>query len=229
MAKKLNQFTKIQNESADFVSYLNEHSDLKIRLDQLKDYITQPRVKPKQHQQLNDLLENISLIQHNPFISLQLQRLLQVQPHQNDISKHYSEFKEILQDFTIFISTSSQLCLDASYQTGRYSSAITRYQQWLFDLLFVLYGFNFNNYTFTTAFITSFLGSIHQSYPAYVTTKISLREQPQVNSQIVLEIPRNAQIQVHGQKVNEFWLKVSFNVNAVEIEGYVQAIYIKPI
>lgn len=213
-------------QASTFISTINAQSELQTFIDSLRKLIKNHK-NLSISQQRDDLLENIQLIQKQPFLSLQLQRILNIEQQNLDITKYYATFKDVLEDYPISVQLQSKRCLDANYKTNMFSSAIANYQKYLFDLLFVMYCFNFDNVDFTVDFIEDYLKFIHQIHVAQVTTKISLREQATINSPILVEIPRNSMVKFYANPVNEYWVKVLFVHHDIEIEGYIQSIYLK--
>lgn len=213
-------------QASTFISTINAQSELQTFIDSLRKLIKNHK-NLSISQQRDDLLENIQLIQKQPFLSLQLQRILNIEQQNPDITKYYATFKDVLEDYPISVQLQSKRCLDANYKTNMFSSAIANYQKYLFDLLFVMYCFNFDNIDFTVDFIEDYLKFIHQIHVAQVTTKISLREQATINSSILVEIPRNSMVKFYAHPVNEYWVKVLFVHHDIEIEGYIQSIYLK--
>lgn len=213
-------------QASTFISTINAQSELQTFIDSLRKLIKNHK-NLSISQQRDDLLENIQLIQKQPFLSLQLQRILNIEQQNLDITKYYATFKDVLEDYPISVQLQSKRCLDANYKTNMFSSAIANYQKYLFDLLFVMYCFNFDNVDFTVDFIEDYLKFIHQIHVARVTTKISLREQATINSSILVEIPRNSMVKFYAHPVNEYWVKVLFVHHDIEIEGYIQSIYLK--
>lgn len=213
-------------QASTFISTINAQSELQTFIDSLRKLIKNHK-NLSISQQRDDLLENIQLIQKQPFLSLQLQRILNIEQQNLDITKYYATFKDVLEDYPISVQLQSKRCLDANYKTNMFSSAIANYQKYLFDLLFVMYCFNFDNIDFTVDFIEDYLKFIHQIHVAQVTTKISLREQATINSSILVEIPRNSMVKFYANPVNEYWVKVLFVHHDIEVEGYIQSIYLK--
>lgn len=213
-------------QASTFISTISAQSELQTFIDSLRKLIKNHK-NLSISQQRDDLLENIQLIQKQPFLSLQLQRILNIEQQNPDITKYYATFKDVLEDYPISVQLQSKRCLDANYKTNMFSSAIANYQKYLFDLLFVMYCFNFDNVDFTVDFIEDYLKFIHQIHVAQVTTKISLREQATINSPILVEIPRNSMVKFYANPVNEYWVKVLFVHHDIEVEGYIQSIYLK--
>ncbi|AWL28847.1 hypothetical protein DJ533_09830 [Acinetobacter defluvii] len=225
MNTKLEHYSN-KMQASTFISTINAQSELQTFIDSLRKLIKNHK-NLSISQQRDDLLENIQLIQKQPFLSLQLQRILNIEQQNPDITKYYATFKDVLEDYPISVQLQSKRCLDANYKTNMFSSAIANYQKYLFDLLFVMYCFNFDNIDFTVDFIEDYLKFIHQIHVAQVTTKISLREQATINSSILVEIPRNSMVKFYAHPVNEYWVKVLFVHHDIEIEGYIQSIYLK--
>ncbi|MFW1857585.1 hypothetical protein [Acinetobacter defluvii] len=225
MNTKLEHYSN-KMQASTFISTINAQSELQTFIDSLRKLIKNHK-NLSISQQRDDLLENIQLIQKQPFLSLQLQRILNIEQQNLDITKYYATFKDILEDYPISVQLQSKRCLDANYKTNMFSSAIANYQKYLFDLLFVMYCFNFDNVDFTVDFIEDYLKFIHQIHVAWVTTKISLREQATINSSILVEIPRNSFVKFYANPVNEYWVKVLFVHHDIEVEGYIQSIYLK--
>ncbi|NNP71391.1 hypothetical protein A7P53_16590 [Acinetobacter defluvii] len=225
MNTKLEHYSN-KMQASTFISTINAQSELQTFIDSLRKLIKNHK-NLSISQQRDDLLENIQLIQKQPFLSLQLQRILNIEQQNPDITKYYATFKDVLEDYPISVQLQSKRCLDANYKTNMFSSAIANYQKYLFDLLFVMYCFNFDNVDFTVDFIEDYLKFIHQIHVAQVTTKISLREQATINSPILVEIPRNSIVKFYAHPVNEYWVKVLFVHHDIEIEGYIQSVYLK--
>lgn len=225
MNTKLEHYSN-KMQTSRFISTINSASELQTFIHSLRKSINNHK-NLTISQQRDDLLENIQLIQKQPFLSLQLQRVLNSELQDSDIAKYYNNFKEILEDYPISVQLQSKLCLDTNYKANMFSSAISNYQKYLLDLLFIIYCFNFDNVDFTVDFIEDYLKFIHQIHVAQVTTKISLREQATINSSILVEIPRNSRVKVYASLVNEYWVKVLFVHHNTEIEGYIQSIYLK--
>ena len=225
MAKKLEHHA-IEDEVNSFIHTI-DRADLKPFIEKLKQFIRHTEAIPSIQLQVDDILKNINEIKAQPFISIQLQRLCDAEKLSSDVQKHEAQFKEILADYHIQMSVASKLSLDPHFKTDLYNSAVAKYQQWLLDLLFLLYCFNFSQSVFNTYLIESYLIFMHEIYTASVTTKISLRDQASVNGTVLIEIPRNSLVHVYGNIINDYWLKISIHINDLEIEGYVQAIYLK--
>ena len=223
LAKKLEHQMQ-ENEVNTVIHSLEKLIELKPCIEKLKQFIHHTNAIPSIHLQVNDILENIEKIQTQPFILLQLQRLAETEKLSSDPIKHQQQFKEILADYDLQVSTASKLSIDPHFKMDRYNSAIAKYQQWLLDLLFLLYCFNFNKSALTTYFVESYVIFMHDIYQAHVTTKISLRDQASINGIVLAEIPRNTMVNVYGNTVNDYWLKVSVDLDGIETEGYVQAI-----
>ena len=227
VAKKIEYFSNKSNESELFISKLNSIIDLEPLLQSSKAYISNGSVKPNLTLQLEDLSENIQLIKNQAFISLQLKRILKAEQEASDITKHYALFNEVIEDYSVVLNLQSKFFLEPNYKNNTYSSAISSYQRWIIDQLFIIFCFNFNHVKITNDFIKNYLIFIHQIYLAQLTTKISLRKDAMVNSETLAVIPRNSILQVYANPVNEFWVKVVFNHENNEIEGYIQSIYLK--
>ncbi len=228
MTKKHGQHSNNDNAPYSLFSSLDSIDDLQPLIKNAQAYISNTANKSTITQQLNDLFDNIQQVQEQPFISIQLQRIFKAEKLDSNITNDYELFKNILVDYPVLVSHSIE-SLDPHYKLNTFNSAISNYQKWLIDLLFIIYYFDSDTKKITKDILENFLIAIYQIYSAQLTTKISLRKEPQVNSEILMVIPRNRILKVHTNPINKYWLKVIFDDNHQEIEGFIQSIYLKKI
>lgn len=186
----------------------------------------QIRQQPSLEQQLSDLEENFQLLLQRPLIRLQTQRLFQnyVQQHQN-LEQTFSGFQTIWNEqFAISSNTLKQL--DPNYISPRYANADTsRYKSYLIHLLFMMLCINPVEMK-APQYLPHFVAWMNGIEQAKTTAKVTLRMMPNIQSEILVELPKHSVVNVYTDE-NPLWKKIRFAIDHQERFGYVMKAYLK--
>lgn len=96
----------------------------------------------------------------------------------------------------------------------------------IFSLIFNLYINNLDEFKDFTEAYNFYINEVEAK--AVTISRINLREAPTFKSDSLMVIPRNSILKVYKES-NNGWIKVSFNQNNLDIEGYISEAYVKKI
>lgn len=227
LAKKIEKCSLTQRNSQKFILALKQNSALTPILQQTQEFIAKLSPAPSLAEQILDVQFNLQQLKAQPLTAVQLNRLIQSEAFQQDIQSYFEQFKTILSN-NVQVSEASRQILDPRCKSEfDFSSAIQHYKKGLLSILFLLLGFNRDKFTYTDEFITDYLSFLHHIYTASTISRIKLRVDPHINSDILVEIPRNTPVNVYGYPIHIHWLKIKVQLEHQTFEGYVQQSYLK--
>lgn len=102
-----------------------------------------------------------------------------------------------------------------------------KYLNFLLQVVFFILMFHIQNLDTTSDFKETYIQYINNIDSRGVTvSRVNLRESPNFQSNVIIQIPRNSALKVYRES-NNGWVKVSVNQNNIDLEGYVSEAYIK--
>ncbi len=186
----------------------------------------QIRQQPSIEQQQNDLRENFELLSQRPLIRLQTQRLFHdyVQQQQN-LEQTFSSFQTIWNE-QLVIHSNTLKQIDPNYISPRFANADTsRYKQYLIQLMFILLSINPVEIN-APQYLANFVEWMNGIAQAKTTAKVTLRIKPDIQSDMLIELPKHAIVNVYSDE-NTLWKKIRFSNDNQESFGYVMSAYLK--
>ncbi len=158
------------------------------------------------------------------------QRLVIEIVNSQNFQKNYSNKQKIdnTENFTFFeesirdkINVSEQL---QSFETEEEKS---KFLNFFLQFIFIIFTFHINNLETTSDFKEAYVYYLNNTESKGITiSRIHLREAPNFQSESIIVIPRNTPLKVYKEATNG-WVKVSVNINNIDLEGYVSEAYIK--
>lgn len=193
--------------------------ELSLLLQEARQNFSKISQQPNIDAQLEDLKLNIQLLQNSPLLRLQTQRLTQNQ------ALDFENFKEIFFE-QLLITKANQFKLDAHFLAPKFANAdLTRYRLYILQLLFL----NLKHMPLQTTFNeahTHFVQWVNGIERAQTTAKVTMRTQPDIGSDILVELPKHAVVNVY-QDENPYWKKVCVVQNEQDLLGFVMSAYLK--
>ncbi|RLL29915.1 SH3 domain-containing protein [Acinetobacter cumulans] len=133
-------------------------------------------------------------------------------------TENFTFFEESIRDE---INVSEQL---QSFETEEEKS---RFLNFFLQFIFIIFTFHINNLETTSDFKETYIYYVNNIESKGITiSRIHLREAPSFQSESIIVIPRNTPLKVYKEVTNR-WVKVSVNINNIDLEGYVSEVYIK--
>lgn len=231
LAKKIENRSLSQRDSQKFILALKHDVALTPFIQQAQDFIAHLPATLGLAEQFLDIQANFQILKARPLSAVQLNRLVQsyAEENQQDIQHYFEQFKAILSN-DVQVSATSRHILDPRCKSEQdFSSSINHYKKGLVQILFLLLAFNRHDFTYTDELITDFLSFLNHIYTATTISRIKLRENANINSDVLMEIPRNTAVHVYGHPVNGHWVKVTVQTEDKMTEGYLQHNYLKPL
>lgn len=230
MAKKREIQAASLSRVQQFIQSLNTHFDdnhvVKAQIASAQDYITQLDVIPSIAQQKADIALIFKALNDQPLSKLQFNRLLQ-QDAQIDAEVRFEKFKTIVETH-VQITTDSRGLIDPYYKSEHdYSSRITHYKKWLLNVLCIYLGYLPDAVYTNEALLTEYLAFINRIYEGTTTSRVTLRQAPQIQAEALTDLPRNTVLQVFGKVIHQHWVKVIYTTDSTVLQGYVQLVYLK--
>lgn len=184
------------------------------------------RYSPSLEQQKNDLNDNYQLLLQRPLTRLQTQRLFENYAKQNtSLENTFKNFHAIWTDQCI-IHADTLKHLDPNYVSPRYANAdASRYKDYLIRMLFMMLCIRpiEINTQHDFPYFVEWINGIEQ---AQTTAKVTLRIQPDIQSDVVLELPKHSIVNVYADE-NPLWKKIRLAIDNQECFGYVMKAYLK--
>lgn len=181
---------------------------------------------PTIEMQKRDLEENSQLLLQRPLTRLQTQRLFQTYNDQtHNLKNTYQAFREIWQEQCVIHPSTLQL-IDPKYVSPRFANAdAARYREYLMHLLFMKLccasAHLHDSQEF--AYFVEWMNGIEY---AQTTAKLTLRSQPNIQSEVLIELPKHSLVSVYHDE-NSLWKKIRLNTDREEQFGYVMSAYLK--
>ncbi|WP_157883264.1 SH3 domain-containing protein [Acinetobacter sp. NCu2D-2] len=205
---------------------LQKHQDrLDFRIETqaiLKKIIKSPSIEEQQQ----DLSNNYNLLLQRPLTKLQSQRLFQ------DFNQHHLSFEYAFQTFEqmwhdqCVIHPETLKRLDPHYISQKFANADTaRYQNYLIRLLFILLSVHPLEKQLPD-YIHDYVAWMNGLEKAQTTAKVTLRSQPDIQSDVLLELPKHSIVNVYHDD-NSLWKKIRLADVAQTQDGYVMSAYLK--
>lgn len=178
--------------------------------------ITQP---PSIEAQIDDLRLNLHLLNDSPLLKLQNLRLMH---HQTFDLENFKKlwFEQLL------ITKATQFRLDANFIAPKFANAdLTRYRLYITQLLFIYLTLSpINGIISENNF--DFVHWINGIERAQTTAKVTIRTKPDIQSDILVELPKHAVVSVY-QDENPHWKKIRIEQNDQDLMGFVMSAYLK--
>lgn len=205
---------------------MQKHQDSTLFRLQSQQLLAKLRLAPSIEQQQTDLNDNYQLLLQRPLTRLQTQRLFQDYAKQSlSLEKTFKEFQTIWTDQCVIHADTLKL-LDPNYVSPRFANADTsRYRDYLIRMLFMMLCINpieMNAPQHLPHFV-EWMNGIEQ---AQTTAKVTLRIQPDIQSDVVLELPKHSIVNVYADE-NPLWKKIRLAIDNQERFGYVMKAYLK--
>lgn len=196
--------------------------------DSAQEILTELDHIPSIDLQMKDILQNLDLLQERPLTNLQTQRLNQkLKQHPDSIFT--LEIFETFHDLwypQIQLSVETQQLLNPNAQPYAPNNAETlRYRSYIEHILFVLLCLQSSDRSQIQLHLLAFIQWINRMSMAATTAKISVREKPSINSQILIELPKHSAVTCLPNE-DDHWKKITL-VTHPEITGYVIGAYLK--
>ena len=178
--------------------------------------ITQP---PSIEAQIDDLKLNLHLLNDSPLLKLQNLRLMHHQTFDLENFKNLW-FEQLL------ITKATQFRLDANFIAPKFANAdLTRYRLYITQLLFIYLTLSpINGIISENNF--DFVHWINGIERAQTTAKVTIRTKPDIQSDILVELPKHAVVSVY-QDENPHWKKIRIEQNDQDLMGFVMSAYLK--
>ena len=170
-----------------------------------------------------DLLKNYELIQQHPLIKIQTQRLLKSHSAVNE--EQFKSFLDLWSSELMITEQSHRILAPHQPYPRGFNAEIRRYQQYLLHVFFILLTTSEQPLK-PASFMDTFVQYINGIQPAYTTSKVTLRVQPHIKSEILLELPKHSQVEVCAE-ANPYWRKIRIQDNDHDVYGYIMAAYLK--
>ena len=225
------------SQTQRLIQSLQQPNDLSTWLDLIRGY-TEKRVMPSLNQQLLDIKLNLNGLNEYPLAKLQLLRLIENKPDQ-EVEQFYQALQHILADHIDLTAASRQIIDPYTKSERDYSSSVNQYKKWLLQVIFILLWLCVEPQTSSTAardildqpddITLEILGFFNHIYQATTTSRVTLRDQPNIQGQAILDLARHQILQVIGKPVNTHWLKVQLQHEDEIIVGHLQAVYVKAV
>ena len=209
-----------------FIQSLKQEGELMTWIKIIRDYTAQ-RTMPSLEQQYADLALNLQTLEEYPLARLQLLRLIDQKEHVLPAAL-FEKFQAIFNDLLQVTAASRQIIDPYCKSDKDYSSSINQYKKWLLHVLYIVVLFAPLNSMDDEKAMSDILGYFNHIYTGTTTSRVSLREQANIQAPVVLEIARNT-VHVFGQPVHQHWLEVEVVVDEDDrrYHGYLQAVYVK--
>lgn len=188
---------------------------------QLHELKTQPTV----NMQLLDLKSNFDLMIERPLLRLQTQRLYKnLALDAIQYAVYLEQFKQIWEN-EVSITAETLKLLDPNKTQLKFANADTmRYQQFLLQALSYLLYLNQDTLQ-APSYLTKFVEWLNGIEQAQTTAKVTLREAPNITSEIILELPKHTVLNVYSDP-NPLWKKVRL-LDKDQHFGFVMSAYLK--
>lgn len=103
----------------------------------------------------------------------------------------------------------------------------SKFLDFFIQFIFIIFMFHINNLEVTSDFKETYVYYLNKIESKGVTiSRVNLREAPNFQSESIIVIPRNTPLKVYKEVTNG-WVKVSVNINNIDLDGYVSEAYIK--
>lgn len=222
-AKKLPQMTPL-----NWFSTLKKNPLILGVSDSAQEILTELNHVPALDLQMKDVMKNLDLLQERPLTNLQTQRLKQKLDHNQDsilILEAFESFHHIWST-QIQLSDETQQCLYPHAKPYAQNNADTlRYKSYIEHVLFMLLCLQKCERSQIELHLLAFIQWMNRICIAATTAKISVREKPSINSQILIELPKHSSVTcLHDE--DDHWKKITLSAHP-EITGYVIGAYLK--
>jgi hypothetical protein len=105
----------------------------------------------------------------------------------------------------------------------------SKFLDFFIQFIFIIFMFHINNLEVTSDFKETYVYYLNKIESKGVTiSRVNLRESPNFQSESIIVIPRNTPLKVYKEVTNG-WVKVSVNINNIDLDGYVSEAYIKKV
>ena len=177
---------------------------------------------------IHDLQVNLILLKDRPLLALQTQRLAQhIILNDDDFNRSKQTFAQLWQS-EMQLSQHSCLDLDPKYSAAQqFSSEIARFKVFFLDILYLYLCFQTPTLLTEPLQIEKYVQYLHQIQDGFTISKVTVRQQPDIESQSLIELPKHTALEFYAAKINEHWYKIIFNLDTQAISGYVVGAYIK--
>lgn len=225
--KKMNTMKIVKNkeeQNAQFAWMKQlQHSEFLLQhLHDTKQSLEICQNAPSTQSQQQDLSVNFQYLNDHPLIRLQTQRLLQQTLNE---SEQFNAFKALWSQDIQLSQHSWQHFLPQQKPPYIANADVRRYQQYLNQVMFILCSTaqNLNQIPIFMPHLVQWLNGIQH---AYTTSKVTLRVEPNVKSEILFELPKHAQVEVCAAP-SPYWKKIRINQENQELFGFVMSAYLK--
>lgn len=105
----------------------------------------------------------------------------------------------------------------------------SKFLNFFIQFVFIIFMFHLDNLEVTSDFKETYVYYLNQIESKGITiSRVNLREAPNFQSESIIVIPRNTPLKVYKEVTNG-WVKVSVNINNIDLDGYVSEAYIKKV
>ena len=192
---------------------------LQTLITQAQQHYLQLSQRPNIEAQMEDVALNFQLLNESPLLRIQTLRLLKEQDNQ------FEAFKDLWFE-QLRIEPQRQLQLDKNFLSPKFANAdLTRYRQYILSLVYILLQLNDKTMNIPT-FMPLYVQWMNGIQQAYTTSKVTLRVEPNVKSDIVFELPKHAQVEV-CEAPSPYWKKIRVTQENQELFGFVMSAYLK--
>ena len=205
---------------------IQKHQDSTKFREQSQQLLAKLRQSPSIEQQQIDLSYNYQLLLQRPLTRLQTQRLFQ------DYTKQQISLEDTLKIFQniwteqCIIQPETLKLLDPNYISPRFANAdSSRYRDYLIRMLFMMLCINPIEMT-APQYLPHFVEWMNGIEQAQTTAKVTLRIHPDIQSDIVVELPKHSIVNVYADE-NPLWKKIRLAIDNQERFGYVMKAYLK--
>ena len=226
---KLSKKTKASANTVNthlWITALKKSHPFQALLVQLQHYICVSHANIPFSLQLHDFQNNLKISTAFPMVGVQVKRIRQALAGGEDWTECFNKFTDAITD-QIEISEQSRQHIDPGCKSVHdFSSKITAYQQWLIHALFPLLCIQTELQNDIETCLNDYLLLLNKIISASTISRVKLRQSAQIDSESLIEIPRNTLLQIQGEAINQHWIKVSVQLDGQEFEGFLQRVYL---
>lgn len=105
----------------------------------------------------------------------------------------------------------------------------SKFLNFFIQFVFIIFMFHIDNLEITSDFKETYVNYLNQIESKGISiSRVNLREAPNFQSESIIVIPRNTPLKVYKEVTNG-WVKVSVNINNIDLDGYISEAYIKKV
>ena len=197
-------------------------------VDSAQEILSEIDTTPAIDAQCDDISVNLRMLEERPLTALQTHRLnqaIQQNPNSIFVLETFEKFHAIWEPQIVMTDFTFHQLHPTSTPPYRDNAATSRYKSYLEHMLFILLCMQHVEKSELDDQLISFVQWMNRVYCAATTAKISVREKPSIDSQIITELPKHSAVTLCNDE-DLYWKKVTIP-SRPEITGYVISAYLK--